>query len=191
MNHLVDSLKATRLACITDIRFYDHLVSFDNCINGLLLLLLLLESGVRIQHRFYLVDTTCNVLLLMLGSVRDSLVPCVRSQQEGLVGDYTDWLGLQLVVSLGDHGRTCLVELVAADLEEVALRLPAFALGFLMRLRAADCRSCLGTAPVCIVGNCGDGSVLGLLILHLALGFLEMFTASHCVSNLDVLRRKL
>ena len=94
MNNLINSFKATRLACITDIGLYDHFVSFDNCINSLLLLLLLLESGMRIQNRFDLVDTTCNILLLMLTSGRDGFVPRVRSQQEGLVGDYTDWLGL-------------------------------------------------------------------------------------------------
>ena len=68
---------------------------------------------------------------------RRSIVPRIRSShEEGLVGDDAYRLWLHMVASFRVHRRTSLVELVAADLQKVTLRLSAFALWFLMRLRA-------------------------------------------------------
>ena len=131
VDHLIDCFEACRLACVSNVRLDGHFVALYDSITCLVLLLLLLVED-RVEDRVYLVDSA-NILL---SNYWYRIAPRISSHEEGLVGDDANRLWLHMVASFRVHRRTSLVKLVAADLQKVTLRLSAFALWFLMRLRA-------------------------------------------------------
>ena len=131
VDHLIDCFEACRLARISNVGFDGHFVAFYDSITCLVLLLLLLMK-YWVEDGVYLVDSA-NILL---SNYWYRITPRICSHEEGLVRNDANRLWLHMVACFRVHRRTILVELVAADFQKVPLLLSAFALWFLMRLRA-------------------------------------------------------